>query len=96
MKPKHRCCKYLIDDLSVGRKLNNLLREEERREIPGKIIRQEERREKEREWETPQRLPSIPGQLNSYGYRVEVGTNKLVQNDSPKILFNKKKLMEHP
>lgn len=38
----------------------------------------------------PQRLPSIPSQEQSYGYRIDQNTQKLVYNDNPKIIFAQK------
>lgn len=38
----------------------------------------------------PQRLPSIPTQDQSYGYRLDPKSQKLVYNDNPKIIFAQK------
>lgn len=57
--------------------------------IPGKILTSKDQKAKEKEI-VPQRLPSIPTHEQSYGYRYDGESNRLVNNDDPKIMFAKR------
>lgn len=54
------------------------------------MITTKQKKEAERDLAIPQRLPSIPSQEQSFGYRLDPSTKKLVTNDSPKIMFAKR------